>query len=97
MRGSNVRNILAIDIHHIVQVAEGGGTEAGNLVALCPKCHALFHRGTITRESIYAWKNMLVSLSHAFDTPTIDDLLFLATLGLEIFRLRETESLSSRA
>ena len=73
------RNILAIDIHHIVEVADDGGHEAGNLLALCPNCHALFHRGTISRNSIYAWKSMLVSLSHAFDTPTIDDLLFLAT------------------
>lgn len=73
------RNILAIDIHHIEEVAEGGGNEPGNLLALCPTCHALFHRGKIVRDSIYAWKTMLVSLSHAFDTATIDDLLFLAT------------------
>ena len=73
------RNILAIDMHHIVEVAEGGGNEFGNLLALCPTCHALFHRGEIVRDSIYAWKTMLVSLSHAFDTATIDDLLFLAT------------------
>ena len=60
------RSILAIDIHHIVEVAADGGNEAGNLLALCPNCHALFHRGTISRDSIYAWKSMLVSLSHAF-------------------------------
>lgn len=73
------RSILAVDIHHIVEVAEGGGNEPGNLLALCPTCHALFHRGEIVRDSIYAWKAMLVSLSHAFDTATIDDLLFLAS------------------
>lgn len=73
------RNILAVDIHHIVEVAEGGSNEPGNLLALCPTCHALFHRGEIVRDSIYAWKAMLVSLSHAFDTATIDDLLFLAS------------------
>lgn len=73
------RTILAIDIHHIVEVSEGGGNEPGNLLALCPTCHALFHRGEIVRDSIYAWKSMLVALSHAFDTATIDDLLFLAT------------------
>jgi hypothetical protein len=72
------RGILAIDIHHIVEVAEGGGNKAENLLALCPTCHALFHRGEIARDSIYAWKSMLVALSHAFDTATIDDLLFLA-------------------
>lgn len=73
------RTVLAIDIHHIVEVSEGGGNEPGNLLVLCPTCHALFHRGEIVRDSIYAWKSMLVSLSHAFDTQTIDDLLFLAT------------------
>jgi HNH endonuclease len=71
------RNILAIDIHHMVEVSEGGENVPGNLLALCPTCHALFHRGNISRDSIYAWKLMLVSLSHAFDTDTIDDLLFL--------------------
>jgi hypothetical protein len=73
------RNILAIDLHHLVQVSEGGGNEPGNLIALCPTCHALYHRGTILKESLYAWKMMLVSLSRAFDVPTIDDLLFLST------------------
>ena len=73
------RTILAIDIHHIVEVSEGGGNEQENLLPLCPTCHALFHRGEISRDSIYAWKAMLVSLSHAFDQATIDDLLFLAT------------------
>jgi hypothetical protein len=74
------RNILAIDLHHMVEVSEGGGNELSNLVALCPTCHALFHRGTITRDSIYAWKGVLVSLSHAFDQSAIDDLLFLSKL-----------------
>ena len=45
------RNILAIDIHHLVEVSEGGGNEPGNLLALCPMCHALFHRGEIVRDS----------------------------------------------
>jgi len=73
------RNILAIDIHHMVEVSEGGGNEPGNLLPLCPTCHALFHRGTISRDSIYAWKLILVSLSHAFDANAIDDLLFLSS------------------
>jgi hypothetical protein len=73
------RNILAVDIHHLIEVSEGGGNEQGNLIALCPTCHALFHRGTIDRSSLYAYKLMLVSLSSAFDKNTIDDLLFLAS------------------
>jgi HNH endonuclease len=74
------RNILAIDLHHIVEVAEGGGNEIANLIALCPTCHSLFHRGVISRDSIYAWKSILVALSQAFDRQTIDDLLFLDKL-----------------
>jgi hypothetical protein len=77
------RNILAIDIHHIVEVSAGGGNEASNLLALCPMCHALFHRGEISRDSIYAWKSMLISLSRAFDVATIDDLLFLNLPDIE--------------
>src|SRR4051795_9356504 len=61
------RNILALDMHHIVEVADGGGNEPGNLLVLCPTCHALYTRGEIHRDSINAWKTMLVSLSHAFD------------------------------
>lgn len=73
------RNILVIDIHHIVEVSEGGGNEPGNLLPLCPTCHALYTRGEIARDSIFAWKCMIVSLSQAFDTSTIDELLFLST------------------
>jgi hypothetical protein len=71
------RTILAIDLHHIVEVSDNGSNEAYNLLALCPTCHALHHRGTIPAESIKVWKGMLVSLNGAFDKATIDDLLFL--------------------
>lgn len=72
------RNILAIDLHHMAEVSEGGPNDASNLLALCPTCHALFHRGTISRESIYSWKSLLVTLNQAFDKDAIDNLLFLA-------------------
>ncbi len=71
------RNILALDLHHIVPVAEDGPNALANLIALCPTCHALFTRGEISRDSIYMWKATLVALSHAFDFDTIDALLFL--------------------
>lgn len=74
------RNILAIDLHHMVEVSEGGGNVFSNLLALCPTCHALYHRGTISKESVYAWKGMLISLNNAFDKSAIDDLLFLSNL-----------------
>jgi len=71
------RGILAIDMHHIWEVSAGGGNDSSNLISLCPTCHALYHRGTIKEESIYAYKAMLVSLSNAFDLEAIDKLLFL--------------------
>jgi hypothetical protein len=74
------RQILALDIHHLVQVSEGGGNEPANLIALCPSCHALHHRGVIAIDSLRVWKGMLVSLSQAFDTQAIDDLVFLSKL-----------------
>jgi hypothetical protein len=81
------RNILALDLHHIEEVVDGGGNEPGNLLALCPTCHALYTRGTITRDSIHAWKLILVSLTHAFDANAIDDLLFLRTPNIANLRV----------
>lgn len=71
------RNILALDMHHIYQVSFGGGDDPSNLIALCPTCHALYHRGTIMQESIYVYKAMLVAITRAFDVEAIDRLLFL--------------------
>jgi hypothetical protein len=71
------RNILALDMHHIWEVSAGGGDDPSNLIALCPTCHALYHRGTIKAESIYAYKAMLVAITRAFDVEAIDRLLFL--------------------
>ena len=73
------RSILALDIHHIIKVSDDGQNELSNLIALCPNCHALFHRKEISPESIYAWKAILVSLNRAFDVAAIDDLLLLDT------------------
>ncbi|MBK8477805.1 MAG: HNH endonuclease [Opitutaceae bacterium] len=71
------RGILALDLHHIVEVSEGGGDTSDNLLALCPTCHALYHRKVIRRESIRAWKTTLMALSHAFDKRIDRSLLFL--------------------
>ncbi|MEY2538794.1 MAG: hypothetical protein QOG67_2534 [Verrucomicrobiota bacterium] len=61
----------------MVQVSDGGGNTPDNLLALCPTCHALYHRGTIKPESIFIWKSVLMSLTRAFDVFTLDQLLFL--------------------
>jgi hypothetical protein len=71
------RAILALDMHHIWEVSAGGGDDPDNLIALCPTCHALYHRGTIQQESIYVYKAMLVAITRAFDVEAIDRLLFL--------------------
>ena len=71
------RNILALDMHHIWEVSAGGGNDPSNLIALCPTCHALYHRGTIKADSIYAYKAMLIAITRAFDVEAIDRLLFL--------------------
>ena len=72
------RSILALDMHHVWEVSDGGGDEPANLIALCPTCHALYHRGTIQQDSIYAYKSILVALSQAFDLESVDRLLFLS-------------------
>jgi hypothetical protein len=71
------RGILALDMHHIWEVNAGGGDDTANLVALCPTCHALYHRGTISADSIYLYKAMLVAITRAFDLEAVDKLLFL--------------------
>lgn len=71
------RTILALDLHHLVRASDAGANNQANLLALCPTCHALHHRGEIHRDSLFAWKSMLVSLGQAFDQRDIDDLLFL--------------------
>jgi hypothetical protein len=77
------RNILALDMHHIWEVSAGGGDDPSNLIALCPTCHALYHRGTIKQESVYVYKAMLTAITRAFDVEAIDRLLFLETCGVD--------------
>jgi hypothetical protein len=74
------RQILAMDMHHIYEVHEGGSDDLSNLIALCSYCHDLYHRGTISRDSIFAYKSLLVAISRAFDIDAVDRLLFLEPL-----------------
>lgn len=64
------RSILALDIHHMLEVHKGGGNTLSNLVALCPTCHALYHRGDIPSESIVYWKTLIRDLNAS---PNIKD------------------------
>jgi hypothetical protein len=72
------RQILALELHHMIEVAKGGENITSNLIALCPTDHALYTTGKISADAIYAWKTVLVSLNASFDTEGINSLLFLA-------------------
>src|SRR6266567_2983044 len=69
------RTILTIDIHHMEYVAEGGSNEPENLLPLCPNCHSLHHRKDIPRESIRAWKMILLAFNDGFDRKSVNLLL----------------------
>lgn len=75
------RMVLTLDIHHIEYVAEGGTDSQDNLLALCPNCHSLHHKGHIPRESLRAWKVLLLALNEGFDRRSVDTLLALDVLG----------------
>ena len=71
------RSILTLDIHHLDYVSEGGDNSPSNLLALCPNCHSLHHKGHIPLESLRTWKILLLSLNEAFDKRSINILLAL--------------------
>ncbi|HBA89465.1 MAG TPA: hypothetical protein DCZ75_16210 [Geobacter sp.] len=75
------RSIITLDIHHIVQVKDAGGNSADNLLALCPNCHALHHKGIIPKESIRAWKMIQLATSEAFDKASVNMLLLLEKIS----------------
>lgn len=75
------RTILTLDIHHLVYISDKGSNDPANLLALCPNCHALHHKGEIPSTSLRAWKMFLLSLNEAFDRRSIDMLLALDKIG----------------
>lgn len=38
--------------HHIELYSEGGSNQAANLILLCPNCHKLVHKGSITKSQL---------------------------------------------
>ena len=78
------RMILTLDIHHMEYVSEGGGDTPENLLPLCPNCHSLHHKGEIPRESIRAWKMLLLALNEAYDRRAVDLLLMLDKMQNEV-------------
>lgn len=75
------RMALTLEIHHIEPISEDGGNTQDNLIALCPNCHALYHKGIITPEAVKTWKMILLSLNEGFDRRSVDLLLFLGKQG----------------
>lgn len=71
------RTILTLDVHHLDYVSEGGSNQPANLLALCPNCHTLHHKGQIPKESLRSWKMLLLSMNEGFDRRSIDLLLAL--------------------
>ena len=41
------------DLHHIVEVSNGGATELSNLICVCPNCHRMIHNNLISKEDLY--------------------------------------------
>lgn len=72
------RNILTLQLHHIIWVKDGGGNEAQNLLALCGHCHDLHTQGHISETAIRHWKGLLVALNQGFSKESMDLLLYLA-------------------
>ena len=75
------RNILTLQLHHIVWVRDGGGNNATNLIALCGHCHDLHTQGHIPASAIRHWKGLLHALNHAFNKESMDLLLYLSYPG----------------
>ncbi len=75
------RTIITLDIHHLDYVSKGGSNTPSNLLALCPNCHQLHHKGHIPEQSIRAWKMLQLTLNEAFNKQSVDILLALAEIG----------------
>jgi hypothetical protein len=71
---------ITLDLHHIEYVSEDGPNTPDNLLPLCRNCHGLQHEGHIPKESIRAWKMLLLSLNEGYDRKSLDLLLALEKL-----------------
>jgi 5-methylcytosine-specific restriction endonuclease McrA len=58
------RNVLALELHHVVWVKDGGPNNVENLLALCGHCHGLHTLRHIHASAIATWKSLLQSLNN---------------------------------
>ena len=75
------RNIITLQLHHIIWVKDGGENSALNLIALCGHCHDMHTHKHIPHSAIVHWKGMLHALNYAFSKESMDLLLFLFLRG----------------
>ena len=40
------------DLHHIIEVSNGGTNELSNLLCVCPNCHRMIHNNLISKDDI---------------------------------------------
>jgi hypothetical protein len=74
------RNVITLDLHHLVPVADMGGDTSDNLLPLCGYCHDMHRAGHFPEGSLRAWKMLLVAMNEAFDRASVDTLLTLDKL-----------------
>lgn len=77
------RNVLTLQLHHMLWVKDGGSNDATNLVALCGHCHDMHTHGHIPASAVAHWKGLLHALNHAFNKESMDLLLYLAKPSYE--------------
>jgi len=75
------RELITLDMHHLIQVCKKGKDRPENLLALCPNCHRRYHNNEIKEESLRAWKYILLSLNEAYSKKEIEFLLTLNKLN----------------
>ena len=78
------RNILTLQLHHMLWVRDGGQNIATNLLALCGHCHDMHTHGHIPAAAIAHWKGLLHALNHAFNNESMDLLLYLARPEIDV-------------
>lgn len=56
------------EVHHITPISEGGPDSFHNLIALCPNCHARYHRGEIDRKAMRIYKANLAIVNGRYSS-----------------------------
>src|SRR5947199_9403960 len=66
------RNILTLQLHHIIWVRDRGTNDSTNLLALCGHCHDLHTKRHIPESATRHWKGILHALTHAYTRDSMD-------------------------